>query len=103
MAGRVFIQIDSENRIVLEHYAYDSLTAQQKLSFGTGYFVDSIPEPELIPGKSAVKYYNPNTGLITIQYVDAELTPEQQEIEDLKNRVTLMQSALDDLILGGAL
>jgi hypothetical protein len=59
--------------------------------------VDEIPEPQQIEGKIPVMYYNPQTNNVYYEYIDRPLTPE----EELRQRIELMQQALDDLILGG--
>lgn len=66
-----------------------------------------IPEAEAIIGKQANLYYNRQDDVFYYEYVDRPLTPEEklqlieQENQDLKNRIELMQQALDDLLLGG--
>lgn len=62
-----------------------------------GALVDEIPEPEQIEGKIAVMYYNPQTNSVYYEYIDRPLTPE----EELRQRIELMQQALDNLLLGG--
>ena len=62
-----------------------------------GALVDEIPEPEQLENKIAVMYYNPQTNSVYYEYIDKPLTPE----EELRQRIELMQQALDSLLLGG--
>jgi hypothetical protein len=69
--------------------------------------VEEIPTPEMIAGKTPVLMYNVQTNELYYEYIDRQLTPEEklqlleQENQELKNRIEIMQQALDDLILGG--
>ncbi|PIC05481.1 hypothetical protein CS060_04175 [Anoxybacillus flavithermus] len=62
-----------------------------------GALVEDIPEPEQVEGKTPVMYYNPQTNSVYYEYIDRPLTPE----EELRQRIELMQQALDALLLGG--
>lgn len=62
-----------------------------------GALVDTVPEPEQIAGKIPVMYYNPQTNSVYYEYIDKPLTPE----EEMRQRIELMQQALDSLLLGG--
>lgn len=59
-------------------------------------FVEAV-EPENIEGKYSIMYYNPQTNSIFYEYFDIPSTPE----EELRQRIDLIQQALDDLLLGG--
>ncbi len=61
-------------------------------------YADNMPErPEEIEGKQIVLYYNSENNVLFYDYVDIELTSEQQIQEDLKE----LQSVVGELILGG--
>lgn len=61
-------------------------------------FVDRV-DPEQIEGKYAVMYYNPQTNSVFYEYFDIPPTPE----EELRQRIELIQQALDTLLLGGGM
>lgn len=100
----IFVQTDENLRVIYTNYfPLDSklglgLTEEELLS--KGYLVESIPAPQNIEGKTHTLFFD---GIeFTYEYQDEILSPEQ-EILKLKNQQTLMQQALDDLILGGTL
>lgn len=64
--------------------------------------VEEMPLPEPTFAKDAIMYANPTTGEVWFEYIDRPLTP-QEENQRLKEKQELMQKALDELILGGAL
>ena len=72
---------DDKHRITMHHSNPDKLTDKQK---NGGYLVESLPQKEQKLGKSAVRYYNPNTGEIWVEYADRPLTPEEMEVEEAK-------------------
>lgn len=66
-----------------------------------GFFVDSLPEIDnTLFGKYGVYIADPISKTVSVEYRDRPLTPEE-EVQQLKNRIELMQQALDDLLLGG--
>ncbi|MGJ3203731.1 hypothetical protein [Geobacillus thermoleovorans] len=58
------------------------------------------PMPESIIGKRPVLYANLVTKELFYEYVDAPLTQDERIIL-LEERLTFIQQALDDLLLGG--
>jgi hypothetical protein len=72
-----------------------------------GKYFANIPQPEIQQGKLALLYINIETDELFYKYVDRPLTPEEklqlleQENEELKARIEVMQQALDELLLGG--
>lgn len=74
-----------------------------------GIEVSEIPEvgQQNMFGKVAELRVNLTDNTLYYVYKDRPLTPEEklqlmeQENQDLKNRIELMQQALDDLLLGG--
>jgi hypothetical protein len=106
----IFIKVDesSKNVTFIHYQPFDSvhgLGKTQEHLEQEGYLVDSIPEPQEVEGKIPVLKFD-GTNLY-YEYVDRPLTPEEklqlleQENQDLKNRVELMQQAMDELLLGG--
>jgi hypothetical protein len=71
--------------------------------------VDEVLQYEgIVPiGKALAHYVNPQTLEQWYELEDRPLTPEEklqlleQENQDLKNRIELMQQAMDELLLGG--
>ena len=72
---------DDKHRITMHHSDPSKLTSEQKKG---GYLVDSLPMKEQKLGKSAVRYYNPNTQEIWVEYHDRPLSPEEMETEEAK-------------------
>lgn len=98
----IYIRCSKNSNIVeLVHYKpFDELYGLGKTKeelLQDGFFVDYIPEPEQIKGKTAVLKANLDDKILYYEYVDKPLTPE----EELKQRIELMQQALDDLLLSG--
>lgn len=66
-----------------------------------GYLVESLPTP--IEGKKPILHINPTNKEVWYTYEEIQI-PKEQTIEELKAKIDLIQSAMDDLILvGGAL
>lgn len=72
----------------------------------SGLFVDEIPDPEE-NGKIPQLLVNPDTKELWYEYLERPLTLEEklqlieQENSELKQRIEIIQQALDELILGG--
>ncbi|HGH7177535.1 TPA: hypothetical protein ACJMKJ_005179 [Bacillus wiedmannii] len=64
-----------------------------------GILVETLPEPEMKPGKYAVLKYNPNNKEFYYTYEDIPVSEEQKELNTMKQQQTLMQSALDEMII----
>lgn len=88
----------SKGAVRFIHYQPDLLTEDEKKD---GVLLDgSVPEPDLIDGKESNLYYNPLTNELFFEYID---TSNKEEKDILLRKIELMQKALDELILGGAL
>ena len=72
---------DDKHRITMHHTNPDKLTDKQK---NGGYLVESLPQKEQKLGKSAVRYYNPQTNEIWVEYNDRPLSQEEMETEEAK-------------------
>ena len=66
-----------------------------------GVFLDSIPEPQQIEGKTPVMYINPNTKEIYYEYVDYEEPVVIDEKAVINKRLEKLEEAINELILGG--
>lgn len=99
----VFIKTQKEGqeeRIVYTHYFPEELSDDFKM---TGYLLNNIPEPEIIPNKYAVGYYNPTTKTVYYKYFDS-IPTRDEEIERLKQQLTTAEQAITELsILVGEL
>lgn len=66
-----------------------------------GFMTDKpYPQPDSIPFKKAVVKYDPVLDEFSHTYEDRPLTPDE-EAQQLKTEMKLMQTAIDDLIMGG--
>ncbi|QSB48759.1 hypothetical protein [Parageobacillus toebii] len=107
----IYIEVDENGLVKFTHYKpfdeKDGLGKTEEELRQTGYLVESIPEQENIPNKVPVLKFDKNSEEFYYEYVDRPLTTEEklelmeQENQGLKNRIEIMQQALDDLILGG--
>lgn len=100
------IYIEQKNgTVTLTHYMpFDKtfgLGKTEEELLQTGILVESIPTPVEVTGKSPILRIDGNNNLF-YDYVPRPLTSEE-EIQQLKEKQTLMQQALDELIFGGAL
>lgn len=97
----LFLEVgDDNNRNVTSiYYNGKDLTDEQK---ATAIVVESVPEPENRPGKSATLKYSETDGLY-YDYVDCPLTQEEQ-MEALKAENQSLNTAIVELyeiVLGG--
>ncbi len=66
-----------------------------------GYLTNKpYPNFTTTPMKETVIYYNPDTDEFSVTYEDRQLTPDE-ETQILKTEMKLIQTAIDDLIMGG--
>lgn len=99
----VFITVEkideTKGKVVLRHNFPEQLTDNEKSG---GILIDSIPEPVTQVGKIAVAYYMYDTKTVVYEYEEIPKTQEEINAEN-QTKIALMQKALDDLLLGGAL
>jgi hypothetical protein len=94
----------SEDRmeVTFTHYFPDMLTQEEKKD---GYIIEDFANPERIEGKRPKMFFNPITWQVFFEYEDSlPETPavdQTEEINRLKNQVSLIQQALDDMLLNG--
>lgn len=99
----MYIFPNEEGTVLKVVYETSSLSEKDK---SRGVEVDSIPQPESIPGKIGVLKYNVSEGLYH-EYVDRPMTPEEsqrQEMEALKAENQALNTAvveLYEIVLGG--
>jgi hypothetical protein len=108
----IFVQYNNENIVTFIHTKpfddNEGLGKTKEELEKEGLFVDSLPSPDTTDSsKTPILKVNPIDNTLYYEYVDRPLTPEEklqlleQENQELKNRIEIMQQALDDLILGG--
>lgn len=92
----IFLKIDSETKVV-QSALFDTSYLTEEIK-KTGYMTNKdYPQPESIPLKSEVVKYDPDIDEFLVEYVDRPPTPQ----EKVEMEMELMQTALDDLIMGG--
>lgn len=93
----IYIQVGNNNVIRRIHHTpfdptYGLQRTREELS-KTGFFVDSIPEATVVPGKIAVAKYNPDTNTVYYDYEDAPMSS--------KERLDNLEMVMNDVLLGG--
>ena len=68
---------DDQNRITLIHNAPEKLSDDVKEQ-GLEVNANDIPDREQREGKRAVRYIDPDTGDMWVEYEDRPLTPEEK-------------------------
>lgn len=100
MSKVLFYELVSEDkgRITATHNKPELLNEEEKAD---GLMVDIVPEP-LENGMAATLYCKPSTGELHYEYTEKQATSSE---ESLREKVDLMQAALDELIMstGGGL
>jgi hypothetical protein len=100
----IYVEVEYDGSIKFVHYKpfdeKDGLGKTEAELKQTGYLVESIPEPEMIEGKVPILKFDKVNEEFYYEYVDRPLTPEE-EVRQLKERIEIMQQALDELLLGG--
>lgn len=98
----IFFKTDSENVIDYTHFnpfdERDGLMRSEEELLKIGFLVDEIPSAPTKEGMNSItKYVN---GEFVFEYKEIVLPP-LTEIEQLKAQQALMQTAIDDIIMGG--
>lgn len=103
----IFLGLDTKTgeraKVWFVHYQpFDEIIGLQKTKEEleqTGIFVDSVPFPQEIPGKSPVLYANPQTNELWYEYVDLpkEENTLAQELEETKAKLDMAESTIDTL------
>lgn len=63
--------------------------------------VETIPQPEIIEGKEAILYINPETKDMWYEYVDMPISySPETEIEKLKAQIIQIQNIINTFVLG---
>jgi hypothetical protein len=88
------LETEGKGKVGLLHNFPDMLPKEM---VETGLLVEPIPEPEVIPNKSAILYVNTVTKELFYEYQDTPKTTEQIQAEKMES----MQLAIAELIMGG--
>jgi hypothetical protein len=72
-------------------YREDTLSEENK---ARGIKVDSIPQPENIPGKTPVLKADKKTGTVFYEYVDTPEEPQSQTESELEKRIVRLEMLL---------
>jgi len=89
---------DEKHRIISYHPQPEKLTDEQKE--GT-YEVEEMPEKEQRVGESGIRYFNPKTKEVWVEYKERPLSPE--EVESEEGQAKIEDEIIDDLIQRGVL
>lgn len=91
----VYIRTDSDNMIVFIHrQPFDPINGLNESKEDLekyGFFIDSMPDPMPIFGKSAVPYFNPETKKVYYKYVPSQLSSYE--------RLDMLEEALNEILL----
>lgn len=94
--GNIYIEVGKDNVVTKIHrFPFDptlGLQATKEELEQTGYFVNSIPEPQQIVGRRAVPKYNPDQKEVYYDYVSVPLSD--------KERLDLIEGAINDIVMG---
>jgi hypothetical protein len=100
-----YVKTDENNVVIYATREIDGLPEDFVETLFTVEYIPPSPEQQI--GKSVILKADKDTRTAWFEYVDRPLTAEEkvqlleQENQDLKNRIDLMQQALDELLLGG--
>lgn len=98
----IFLKPDLSTGLIVEqhHKPFDSEDgkgmSREELE-KIGVLVESIPDPVIDYTKDSHLHINLISGELFYTYTDRILTPE----EEIKRQMKIMQTAIDDLIMGG--
>ena len=92
--SEVYIRVGKNNIVECIHKApFDPANGLQSTRDElekTGFFVDSVPDPEMIEGKRAIAKFNTDTKKVYYDYVDIPLTPSE--------RIDQLETAINELL-----
>lgn len=95
----VYIRTDENNMITYVHsQPFDSVNglgeSREELE-KTGYFIDSMPQPQSVMGQRAIPYFNPETKKVSYNYIAAPVSNRE--------RLDSLESALNAVLMMGVL
>lgn len=100
----ILLFTNENNEVQSTHYMpFDPIhglgKTKEELEAEGGILVDSIPEPENLPGKSAVLKYSEADGLY-YEYVDRPMTHEERvDAMQMENADLMFQNAMQDMAI----
>lgn len=92
----IYIELEpNSTKVYLRHHDPEKIQDKSK-----GFLVESIPEPDKSKvGMIEELHFNPETKEFWYEYYE----PTPDEFEQMKQRIELMQQALDELLLNGGM
>lgn len=98
--SKIYIEVGKNNIVTKMHRApfnptYGLGMSKEELEANNGFFVDEVPEPDMIEGKIAIMKYNADTKKIYYEYETKPLSN--------KERIGNIESVLNELIMAGKL
>lgn len=86
----IYIEIDENNEISYSNSKpfdlKDGTHKTQEEMERDGFFIDEIPLPQNVPGKSHKRYFNPLTREIYYEYIDKVKTQDELVREELMSQ-----------------
>lgn len=94
MSVLLFTSMETETRarITGVHY-YPSQLSEEEIN--KGIIVDTFNEPPLVNGKTGISYIDPQTKVITHEYIDSG--NDQEQIEEIRLENENLKQAVADL------
>lgn len=90
---------DTKAFVTTRHYKPEVLTADEKKN---GVVINNLPTEELVEGKKAVYYINPQTNIVWIEYEDIEKPIQpidtEQEHKQVKEQISALNVAIAQLL-----
>ena len=106
----IFVKWNEKNDVTFVHYMpfdeKEGLNKTEEELLEEGVLIESIPNPEQVEGKGSEMKYDPESKSVYYEYFDLPVDREKELeklVEELRGKQELMQSALDDLIMGGGM
>lgn len=99
----IYIKLTSNNEIDVIHYMpFDPIhglgKSKEELESEGGVFVQAVPDPEHVPGKTAVLKYE--DGQLKYEYVDRPMTQEERiDAMQTENADLMFQNAMQDMAI----
>lgn len=96
----VYIRTDENNMIIFVHnQPFDSVNglgeSREELE-KSGYFINSMPQPQTVMGQRAIPYFNPETKKVSYKYIAAPVS-SRERLDSLESAFNtfLMTSVFD--------
>lgn len=100
----IYLKFEQDGTVSTQHFMpfderYGLGKTREELEAEGGVFVDTVPEPENRPGKSAVLKYSEADGLY-YEYIDRPMTQEERvDAMQMENADLMFQNAMQDMAI----